>query len=90
MRKADPKSLSDEALREICAEMRIEKWLLICGCLGSVAALLLLVATLSVFRDLAAPLFLGSALTAAGLFWAHHLVGRPKHRFREELERFMF
>jgi hypothetical protein len=68
MRKADPKSLSDEALSEICAETRIERWLLISGCLGSIAALLILIITLLVFGDLTHPLFMGPALMAAALF----------------------
>jgi hypothetical protein len=85
LRKADPKSLSDDALSEICAETRIEELLLQGGCLVSVAAFLLLVVTPLAFRDLAGPLFLGAALTAAALFWAHHLAGWPKRRYREEL-----
>jgi hypothetical protein len=84
LRKADPKSLSDEALTQICAATRIEEWLLFGGCLGSVVALLLLAAGLIVLQ--ARPLFFGSALTAAALFWAHGLAGRPKRRYREELD----
>jgi hypothetical protein len=85
LRKADPKSLSDDGLSRICAETRIEKWLLHGGCLSSAAALFLPVTMLLIFRDLAGPLFLGPALTAAALFWAHHLAGSHKRRYREEL-----
>jgi hypothetical protein len=83
--KGDPKSLSDEALSQICARARAEEWLLNGGCLASVAALLLLVVTLAVFGDLGHSLFIGPALTAAALFSAHHLAGWPKRRYREEL-----
>jgi hypothetical protein len=85
LRKADPKSLSDEALSQICAETRIEKWLLISGCLGSVTALLLLFVSLVAFGDLARLLFISTALTAAALFGGLSLMGRPKRRYREEL-----
>jgi hypothetical protein len=77
--------LSDEALGEICTETRIEGWLLLGGCLGTVAAFLLLVVTLLIFRDLAPPLFLASVLTVTVLFWGHHLVRLPKRQYREEL-----
>jgi hypothetical protein len=83
--KADPKSLSDEALSQVCAPTQIEERLLRAGCLGSLAALALLLVTLLAYGDLAHPLFLGPALTVVALFWAHHLVRRPKRRYREEL-----
>src|SRR5262249_54228328 len=85
LRKADPKSLGDKTLGEICAETRAEQWLLLGGCLGSVASFFLLLLTLLIFGDLAHSLFLGPALTAAALLWAHHLAGWPKRGYRKEL-----
>jgi hypothetical protein len=84
LQEGDPKSLSDDALREFCAETPTEDLLARGGCLGSIAAFLLLVVTLLIF-----PLwflFLGSALMAAAFFWARNLAGRPKQRYREELK----
>ncbi len=85
MRRADPKSLSDDELSRFCAPSRFEERLLSSGCLGSIVALLLLLVTLLVFGDPAHPLFMGPALTVAAIFWAHHLVRRPKRSYREEL-----
>jgi hypothetical protein len=84
LQRGDPRTLSDEALTQICASTRIEDSLLLGGCLGSVAVFLLLFVALA-FGNLAQPWFIGPAVTVAALFWLHHLASRPKRRYRGEL-----
>ncbi|MGB0083932.1 MAG: hypothetical protein WBP94_00965 [Rhodomicrobiaceae bacterium] len=77
-RRADPKSLSDEELAQICAHSRSEDNLLLGGCLGSIALVLLLVVDVLFVGPAMWPYFLGLILVLAAVFWAHDLVrGSP-------------
>ena len=84
-RRADPKSLSDEELAQICAHSRSEDNLLLGGCLGSIALVLLLVVDVLFVGTAIWPYFLGLMLILAAVFWAHDPLGRPKRPFRDEL-----
>jgi hypothetical protein len=76
--------MSDEDLVQICAPTRVEEALFATGCLGSIAALLLLLVVL--FLGGAAQLFfLGLLLALVLIFYAHHLLGRSRQSYREEL-----
>jgi len=83
--KADPKSLSDEELAQICASVAGEDALVAAGCLGGViAASVLALSGLLGFWGLAWPAVGGFALTVVALILAHLVTRRPR-RYRDEL-----
>jgi hypothetical protein len=83
--RRDPKALSDEELLRICAPAPGEDTLLGLGCLGVPVTLLVLFIVALIYGTAAKPLLAWLVLTTAMLFLAHHLIGLPKRRYREEL-----
>jgi hypothetical protein len=81
--RGNPKSLSGAELERICAPTVLENGLGAAGCLGIVAALLLLL--LAAFVSLFKPVFAWVALAAVAAFWGRHLASLPKRAYREEL-----
>ena len=72
--RRDPKSLSDGELVRICAATPRENRLEQAGCLGSLAALMLLFPL--ELAGLFKPALIGFALAIASALWALHLAGR--------------
>jgi hypothetical protein len=83
-RQSSPKSMSDEELVQVCVSTRIEEALFAAGCLGTIVALLLLLVVL-IFGGAAQLFFLGLLLALVMIFCAHHLLGRSRQPYREEL-----
>lgn len=83
--RADPKSMSDEDLAQISAATRGEEGLFAAGCLGSVVALPLLLLALLIFGGAVQLVFLGLLLALIVIFYAHHLLGRSRQPYLEEL-----
>ena len=83
-RQSNAKSMSDEELVQICASTPAEEGLFVAGCLGSIVALLLLIAVL-ILGGVVRLLFLGLLLALIIIFCAHHLLGRSRQPYREEL-----
>jgi len=81
--RRDPKCLGNEELERSCAPTSLENGLGTAGCLGTLAALVLLLP--AVFASLFKPAFAGFVLVAAAAFWGLHLSGLPKRAYREEL-----
>jgi len=81
--RRDPKSLSDGELVRICAATPRENRLEQAGCLGSLAALMILFPL--ELAGLFKPALIGFALAIASALWALHLAGRPRRVYREEL-----
>jgi hypothetical protein len=84
MRRGDPKSLSDEELLRLSAKTRIESRLEAAGCLGVLAAFVLLI--LLAFTAIFTLPFAVAAAGAATALGALYLAGLPKRAFREELD----
>jgi hypothetical protein len=81
--RGNPKFLSGAELERICAPTLLENGLGAAGCIGIVAALLLLL--LAAFVSLFKPVFPWVALAAVAAFWGRHLASLPKRAYREEL-----
>jgi hypothetical protein len=82
--RPEPECRGNEELEAICAPTSLENGLGAAGCLGTLAALLLLLPAV-VFGSFFKPAFAGVALVAAAAFWGLRLAGLPKRVCREEL-----
>ncbi len=81
--RGDPKSSGSEELERICAPTLLENGLGAAGCLGALAALLLLLP--AVFAGLFKPAFAVLVLATVAAFCGLYLAGLPKRACREEL-----
>ena len=84
MRRGDPKSLSDEELLRLSAKTRLESRLEAAGCLGVLAAFVLLI--LLAFAAIFTLPFVVAAASAATALGVLYLAGLPKRAWREELD----
>lgn len=84
LRRADPKSLSDDDLAKACLATRAEDWLFAGGCLGSVIALVVVVLVSLIFDDAAAFVLMTSLSLLVAIFGAYRVLQRFKQPFREE------
>jgi hypothetical protein len=83
LRRADPKSLSDEELALLCSSGPLEEMLLPLSFL--VASIAALSACAALLGSASTTLAAGFMLAAGALFLALHSVSRPKRRYRKEL-----
>jgi hypothetical protein len=83
-RQPNLKAVRDEELVQISAYTRVEEAVFAAGCVGGIVVLLLLLAVF-ILGGAAQPFFLGVLLPLVMMFSAHHLLGRFKQPYREEL-----